>query len=221
MRFVRSKWAILVTLMGLSALPSPAGATVMVEVSLEDMVRDAAFIVRGRVIETGTQVVMGDEGGLDPYSLTTLQVTDWVKGPASASNTIVIRELGGLIGQDGELGGMWIDGTPQYAVGEEVVVFLEAREDGSLRTYAMAQGKFVVTHGIGGVASTVTRDTAAIAFANWSEEQRRWSGRMTISHGRRETLDLDTFLDVVRGIQNTYGTGSGALLPTEPARRLR
>lgn len=208
------RWCALGALLFLLAPAGPANATVMVEVSLEDMVRDSAYIVRGRVVDLDRELVMTNQGGVDPYTLATIEVSDWLKGAPTDNGRVVVRELGGLIGRNGELGGMWIDGTPRYHVGEEVIVFLEARPDHpSLRTYAMSQGKFVVTHGIGGVAPTVTRDTQSIAFANWSSEQERWSGRMTISHGARETLDLQTFVDVVRAIDRTYGTGAGPLLP--------
>ncbi len=180
-------WALVLVgvLMG-----SSAGATVMVEVPLEDMARDAAVIVRARVVHTGTQMVMRD-GSFDPYTVTTLQVLEGIKGAGEAEQ-LLVRELGGTY----RGGGMWIDGTPRYALGEEVVVFLEHDPIDAtyFRTYAMSQGKFVVLHGLPGVPAAVARDTRAVAFARWTD------GRMTLSHGGREVMQLEAFLDLLRGV---------------------
>ncbi len=182
-----------------------ADATVMVEVPLEDMARDSVAIVRGRVVHSGTQMVMG-AGSLDPHTVTTLQVLDWIKGQEPVER-IVIRELGGAYGPNGRGGGMWIDGTPRYALGEEVIVFLERDpvDPTYYRTYAMSQGKFVVIHGLPGVPAVVARDTRAVAFAQWT------SGRMTLSHGGREVMQLEAFVDLVRGVIRLDVSGQESL----------
>jgi hypothetical protein len=194
---------LLAALTALAPWSSVARATVMVEVALEDMIRDASVIVRGRVIHSGTQMLVR-EHGMDPATVSTLQVDQWLKGQGGP--TLTIRELGGLIGPGGQGGGMRIDGTPRYAVGEEVLVFLEADPDDAtyFRTYAMAQGKFVVLRGVGGAPDVVARDTATIAFARWAR------GRMTIHHGGREVLPLESFVELVRGVQ-TFFPGGGAV----------
>lgn len=187
----------------LAAAPS-ASATVMVEVSLEDMIRDSVAIVRGRVIHTGTQMLVR-EHGMDPATVSTIEVREWLKGAGGAN--VVIRELGGLIGPSGQGGGMRIDGTPMYAPGEEVLVFLAPDPDDAtyFRTYAMAQGKFVVLRGVGGAPDVVARDTATVSFARWSR------GRMTLHHGGREVLPLDTFAELVRGVSTYYPSPGGVI----------
>ncbi|MCA9615573.1 MAG: hypothetical protein KC586_22610 [Myxococcales bacterium] len=190
----RTSWLALLAAVCLTwaAWAPPARATVMVEVSLEDMIRDSVAIVRGRVIHSGTQMLMR-EHGLDPATVTTLQVGEWLKGQGGP--TITLRELGGLIGPGGQGGGMRIDGTPTYGLGEEVVLFLERRPEApyDLRTLGMVQGKFLVRHGLGDVPTTVRRDLSGIAFARWAE------GRQTVSHPNEQpTMRLDAFLDYVR-----------------------
>ena len=199
----RSGTLLVAALLAMASWTSIARATVMVEVALEDMIRDASVIVRGRVIHSGTQMLIR-ENGMDPATVTTLQADQWLKGRGGP--TITIRELGGLIGPGGQGGGMRIDGTPTYAVGEEVLVFLEADPDDAtyFRTYAMSQGKFVVLRGVGGAPDVVARDTATIAFARWAR------GRMTIHHGGREVLPLESFVELVRGVQ-TYFPGGNAV----------
>ncbi|MBJ74449.1 MAG: hypothetical protein CMN31_24490 [Sandaracinus sp.] len=182
-----------------------AEATVMVEVALEDMVRDSVAIVRGRVVHVGSQVVMNGDS-LDPHTLATVQVTDWIKG--EGGQTLTVRELGGTYGPNGQAGGMWIDGTPRYQVGEEVIVFLERdpNDPHYFRTYAMAQGKFVVTQGVGGAPATVSRDAASVGFARWLD------GRMTIESGGHEVMPLDTFLATIRGVTQVYAPGHDDVL---------
>lgn len=202
------KWFRLVPLLGVLAIGlyvPIARATVMVEVPLEDMARDAIAIVRGRVIHSGTHMVVRD-GGIDPHTITSLQVTDWIKGDAGTA-TVQIRELGGLIGPGGQGGGMWIDGTPRYRLGEEVIVFLRADPDDAtyFRTYAMVQGKFVVLRGVGDAPDVVARDTSTVAFARWA------NGRMSVHHGGREVMVLESFVELVRGTLVRFPSPGGVV----------
>ncbi len=166
---------------------SGAGATVMVELPLEDMVRDADAIVHGVVVRTGTQMVMR-EGAMEPHTLSTLRVRRWLKG--EGGDRVTLRELGG----EWQGGGMRIDGTPRYEPGEEVIVFLErSPEDPShFRTYGMVQGKFIVLHGVPGVPSMVRRDLDSIAFARWA------GGQMTVEAAQSgPAMELEGFLDLI------------------------
>src|SRR5262245_62736834 len=63
-----------------------------------------------------------------------------LKGQIS-SKRIVLKELGGVVGDHGTL----FYGVPTFAVGEEVLVYLDTREDGSLRVHQMFLGKFSIT----------------------------------------------------------------------------
>ena len=168
-----------------------AYATIMVEVALEDMIRDSIAIVHARVVRSDTQMVMGEES-YDPHTVSTLEVRTAFKGEVGP--TLQIREFGGTYGNN--QGGRFIDGTPQYHVGEEVIVFLQRDPSDAtyFRTYAMSQGKFVVMQGIGGVPTTVARDTRSLAFARWKH------GRMTLSHGGSERMQFDAFVDLIRTI---------------------
>jgi len=150
-------------------LAGPARATVMVEVSLEDMARDADVIALGTITRTGDQVVIRERGGV------------W------------------------QGGGHWIDGTPQYRVGEEVVVFLQRdpSKPDSFRTYAMAQGKFEVLRGVPGTSGQVRRDLEGMAFAHWDGQG------MELGHaGGAPTMALGPFLDRIREVRNVYGGSS-------------
>lgn len=170
------------------ALASPASATVMVELPLEELIQRADVIVHARVIDSRVRLEMR-ENALEPQTLTTLEVIEWIAGPGG--QTVQLRELGGVW----QGGGVRYEGTPEYAVGDEVVVFLERRPEAphDLRTLALAQGKFTVRHGVPGVPSSVSRDLSGIAFARWAD------GRQTVSEpGQEAAVELGVFLDFVR-----------------------
>lgn len=167
----------------------------MVEVPIEDMARDADAIVLGRVEHTEVRIVVDPVRGTEPRTLTRIRVNDWIAG--SGGSTVTVEELGGEVqGQ-----GLVISGTPQYRVGEEVVVFLE-RADGRLRTYAMAQGRFEIRRGIGGVPDQLIRDLSGVSFATWR------NGSMGVDHGHDAPVSLDSFVVYVRRIARGYGGAS-------------
>lgn len=169
----------------------PGEATVMVEIPIEDLIRDADVIAHGRVVRTGTQMSLR-QGSMEPHTLSELRVDRWLRGSGPA--TITIREIGGTW----QGGGLRIDGAPQYAPGEEVIVFLERHPEHPehFRTFQMVQGKFVVVHGAPGVPSTIRRDLDGVAFAQWAAD-----GPMSVGRPNGPAvMQLEGFLDLVREV---------------------
>ena len=156
-------------------LAAPAGATVMVELTVEDMAADCDAIVIGRVERSGVQL-LGEPNvqGLHPWMLTNLTVEQWLKGPGGAS--VTIHERGGVW----QGGGQWIAGTPTYRRGDRVLVFLRLDVYGRWRTYGMAQGKWLVHAGVPGTPTTATRDLSDLSLVHWG------GGQMHINHGTHE-----------------------------------
>jgi hypothetical protein len=72
---------------------------------------------------------------------------------ALPSGPVVLREPGGRIGGLSE----WIFGSPEYRVGEAVLVFLSQNADGTLRTTGMSMGKFTVEADRSGVLTALRR----------------------------------------------------------------
>lgn len=170
-----------------------AHATVMVEVPFDRLARESDAIVHGRVLRTGSRLVI-DADGATPHTLTELDVYEPIKGDLGAR--VVIDEIGGEVQERG----MWVTGTPRYRRGEECIVFLRRLPDGSFRTYAMAQGHFEVRPGVAGVAPTVVRDTSAMGMVSWA------NGVMQIQPGRVASMPLDAFLEYVRDLaESTAG----------------
>lgn len=184
-----------------------ARATVMVEVPLETMIREADAIVVGVVEQVGARLVMRQDGA-EPHTITTLRVREWVKGSGGA--LVRIDELGGTVAQRSTR----IAGTPEYTPGEEVVVFLRRTPEGALRTFAMVQGRFGIRRGVPGADDVVVRDTSAVGFASWA------SGPMAIDHGGVRAMRLDDFLGYVRATLEQSGavTPGGSTDPVGGAR---
>ncbi len=185
---------------GVLAVVAPARATVVQELTLEDMAADADAIVLGRVESTKGRLVQTSEGWV-PQRIARIRVERWLKG--RGSGRLEVRETGGPIGRGG---GMAIAGVPVYRVGQEVLLFLERRADrpGSYRTYAMAQGAFLVRRGVPGVDDLVQRDLRDLGLAGWSQ------GRFQVH--RREGVEVARLADVLARIERvvrwlTPGTG--------------
>src|SRR5690606_28077463 len=112
------RWAPPLLLACLWLAPSATRATVLVEVPLDDMIFDAESIVLGEVTHVGVQMVVREDGRLEPWTATTIRVERWLKNGSGETVTLVER------GGEWQGGGMRIDGTPEYRPGERVLVFL-------------------------------------------------------------------------------------------------
>jgi hypothetical protein len=73
-------------------------------------------------------------------TVTALHVDDAIKGPVTAGETIYVTELGGKVGTIRYL----VPGSPTYAPGERVLLFLDTNARGEWVSRAMAVGKFVL-----------------------------------------------------------------------------
>src|SRR6185369_3249486 len=76
-----------------------------------------------------------------------------IKGRIS-SRRVVLKEPGGQVG----LQGSTIFGAPQFRPGEDVLLYLDTWNDGSLRVHQLFLGKFTVTRDAATGQSVVKRD---------------------------------------------------------------
>lgn len=114
---------------------TPADSTIIIRKDLLDLVRESEAIVLARVV---SNTAAWDADRRFIWTWTTLDVVETWKG--AAAGRIALREPGGEVGPTG----MRVAGTPKYAVGEEVVVFLRRDAHGALRTHGWTQGRFSV-----------------------------------------------------------------------------
>src|SRR6058998_3291072 len=130
----RAPW-IIVAFIVLAWTPV-ALATTIVPVADADLVDAAAAIVLADV--------KAIESRWDPaqrliFTVITLDVRDSLKGEIPLG-PLTIRQLGGRVA------GMqaWVEGSPEFTVGERVLVFLSRNADGTLRVAHLYQGKFSI-----------------------------------------------------------------------------
>jgi hypothetical protein len=71
-------------------------------------------------------------------TVTELHVDEAIKGPITAGETIHVTELGGVVGAIGYA----VAGSPRYASGQQVLLFLETNDRGEWVAKNMAVGKF-------------------------------------------------------------------------------
>jgi hypothetical protein len=118
--------------------PQPAHADSAPRWTDAQLVGFSDVIVRGRVTRVA---VASDERVRALYTYVTLDVSDVVKGRVG-DRQIILKQLGGRSGSTA----LDIAGQPTFAVGEDVVVFLEVRpRDRTLSTTALWQGKFTIS----------------------------------------------------------------------------
>ncbi|MBI4569172.1 MAG: hypothetical protein HY719_12320 [Planctomycetes bacterium] len=124
------------TLLALVAAVIPARAamaTTAVRFSLEDLVRESAAIVEGRVLRTRAD---WDNFRRKIYTSVDVEVVRMFRGEAAPA--VTLHTLGGQVGDKIQQ----VSGEAGFVPGEEVVVFLWRDAEGRLRPAGLAQGKF-------------------------------------------------------------------------------
>jgi len=182
--------ALALLTLALLALVTPAYATVMVEIPIEELIASSDAIVHAHVLRTGAQLETF-EGHLEAHTIAELRIDEWLRG--TGGERALIDEIGGTV----EGNGSWIDGTPRYRDGEEVVVFLRRLPSGAYRTVGMEQGRFDVVHTVtaSGARTVVERDTSTLAFAAWV------NGAMQVRDGALSpAVDYDSFVGFVTSV---------------------
>ena len=136
-RTARQRGILLLLAITFVAAPRPTSATVFVAMSDADLTRASDVILTGTVTEIRC---VATRGGRSIQTFVTLDVDQVLKGTLKRQ-TITIREPGGEVGPIRQQ----IYGTPQYAIGEDVFVFLQRHKDGTLGTTNLGLGKYRIS----------------------------------------------------------------------------
>ena len=112
---------------------APASATMSEALSLDQLVGGADHIVVA--VATSSRSQFDSQGRI--VTDVEMQVEDSMKGSSAAGHILVVRRLGGYVGDLG----MLVEGEPQFEVGGRYLVFLRAMTNGqTLRPVGMSQG---------------------------------------------------------------------------------
>lgn len=139
----------LVSLACLLSAAQFASATTVIIPPDDDLIIGARAIVRAKVLSVASSF---DEQGRI-YTYITLRVREVIKGRIT-DRRIVIKEPGGQVGSQGST----IFGAPQFKPDEEVFLYLDTWNDGSLRVHQLFLGKFTVVADPQTGRSIVVRD---------------------------------------------------------------
>ncbi len=113
-----------------------ASATISVPVSDHDLIHQSVAIVLG---EIETIESFSDLHEDQIYTHITLTIDEVLKGDVSVTE-LTIKQPGGAIGGTHT----WIFGSPEFRIGEQVLLFLTMNDDGTLRVAHFYQGKFTI-----------------------------------------------------------------------------
>ncbi|MEN3332903.1 MAG: hypothetical protein V7641_2268 [Blastocatellia bacterium] len=102
----------------------------------DDLLTGARAIVMGKVLSLACRL---DAEQDRIFTYVTLDVEETLKGVIN-ERRIVLKEEGGEVAGQGSI----IFGTPQFARGERVLLYLDTWRDGSLRVHQMSYGKLTI-----------------------------------------------------------------------------
>ena len=122
---------IWISILASFALLSPAGATTLLKMSMNDLIVDSSAIVRAKITGSRSAAI-----GQDIYTYYQLQVTETLK-----QGTILPVEVavpGGVYGNLRQIG----VGSPELASGQEYVLFLWTNRRGMTQLIGLSQGMF-------------------------------------------------------------------------------
>ncbi len=133
-------WPLWLMALGAVLLPAsrPAEATVVVELPERELTASAAAIVVGRVKAIASD---WDASRTQIFTDVTVALDEVVHGQLPPAGDITIRQLGGRVGDTESR----VLGSPQFTVGERVLLFLRPNPDGTLRVAHLYLGKYSVT----------------------------------------------------------------------------
>jgi hypothetical protein len=135
---------------------NPAGATVVMPADLQTIVDGSHTIVQGRVIDVRSEMTAGRRS---IYSVVTLAVDRTLKGSGAA--TVAFRIPVGQVGRYRRV----IVGAPEFAAGDEVVVFLTGAAPALPTIFGLNQGVYRVRGAPAGGIAALTARVRAIAGA--------------------------------------------------------
>src|SRR5215470_7086021 len=130
-------------------LTVPAFATTVKKMDLPELVSVSDSIVQGTV-----ESVEARWEDKSIYTYTSIRVDEGMKG--APRRALVVRQPGGKIGSMN----VNAPGTPQFRQGDQVIVFLHDRKDGTFDVVGLGQGKYDI------VGNNAVTNTAGLSLAD-------------------------------------------------------
>jgi hypothetical protein len=170
---------ILLVLLAVGLVAVPAGASTFLAMTQDELVRDSAAVIQGRVLQVNSY---WEKTGTVIVTEALIQVEDTVFG--DVPTVVAVKTFGGRVGN------FYVEahGFPTFRVNQRVLLFLEPDQDGDMRVTGYQQGQFRISMDKAG------REMAVPALdlgANLLTKDGR-------ALPRQQTLPLDTLKDQIR-----------------------
>ncbi len=166
----------LLGLIFVALVATPLFATTVKKMDLPELVATADSIVQGQVDSVETRWE-----NRTAYTYVSVRVDDPLKG--DRRRTILIRQLGGRIGALN----VYVAGMPVFSEGDQVIVFLRDRANGTFDVVGLNQGKYAIVNDV------------AIANVSGLTLVDPKTGHLTDA-GFVEKAPLETFKAKIRGL---------------------
>ena len=182
--------AILAAAMSFAA---PAGATTVLQLSLDQIIDQSTTVFEGTCIDNRTE---RDAATGFVVTYTTFEVRDVLKGEAQATH--VIKQVGGQAPGD-DAPGFRIPGVPRFVPGEDYVVFLAGVSSAGFSSpIGLSQGRFNVRRQAGRASAGNGRDFRELIAYMPDQVPPQARERIQAAPGPVRELDLDEFKQIVR-----------------------
>ena len=138
----KSKKPVLLLAGALALLVCSFGSSafaVAIPQTTEQLVGNSSDVIRGKVVSQESQ---WDESHSIIYTVVSIEVNDVVSGSLAKSGIVSVVIPGGQVGDTG----MSVEHAPEFATGEEVVLFLTTN-DGVYGVTSWEMGKFTIQNG--------------------------------------------------------------------------
>lgn len=191
-------------------LPTWAQATIIIPRSLEQMSVEASAVVRAKVVQ---RQASWDADHRRIHTYTELQVLETVHHTKPLGSTLVVRTMGGEVGDIG----MRVAGVARFEVGEEVLVFLrdDPLDPAQFQVVGMSQGKYRIDRS--GPSPVAVPSLDGLAFARPSPSGTLKVGDEAQDIGARRPL-VDLIAQVKAALRTASATppAPAVVLPTAP-----
>ncbi len=180
-----------------------AQATIIVPRSLPEMATESSAVVRAKVVQ---RQAAWDSDHRRIHTYTELQVLETVHEAKALPATIVVRTMGGEVGDIG----MRVAGVARFEVGEEVLLFLrdDPMQANHFQVIGMSQGKYRIDRS--GPSVLAVPSVEGLAFAT-----RDATGKMKVGEGGAVNLTAVPLVDLIAQVKASLRTA--AATPTAPS----
>ena len=149
---IRSRQTAVALLLAALSIASPARATTIERMTLDQLARAAGAVVRARCVSTSAR---WENGSI--WTFSEFDIVERFKGNPPAR--IRVRSPGGSVGHISTR----VEEAPEFRPGDDAVLFLEAAADGSYGVTAWTEGTFRIRKGPRAGQELVTQDSIGVA----------------------------------------------------------